>query len=394
MFSRRTAWNRATNRLAERVEQARREGAGYLDLTETNPTRVGIAYPDSAIIEALSHPEALEYDPDPQGRLAAREAICQVYADRGITVQPEDILLTASTSEAYAWLFKLLADPGDEALVPRPSYPLFQYLSGLEGVETIGYPLALHESWEIDLDALGEAVTPKSRAVVVVSPNNPTGSFLKRHELEALDALAAEHGLALVGDEVFAEYPLVEDSTRAACVLQAEKALGFSLGGLSKLAGLPQMKLGWIVIGGPAGQREEARQRLEIVADTFLSVGTPVQRAAPALLSSGASIRRGIQARIGANLETLKAMVPETSGCSVLPCEGGWSAVLRVPAIMPEEEWVVSLFEREKVLVHPGYFFDFPSAAYLVLSLLPREADFQAGVSGILSLLRTSGTPG
>ncbi len=394
MFSRRTAWDRATNRLAERVEQARRQGAGYIDLTETNPTRVGIATPASAILEALSHPDALEYDPDPQGRLAAREAICQVYAGRGIVVQPEDILLTASTSEAYSWLFKLLADPGEEALVPRPSYPLFQYLSGLEGIETIGYPLTLQESWEIDFDALREALTPRSRAIVVVSPNNPTGNFLKRHELEALEALGAEHGLALVGDEVFAEYPLVEDSGRADSILQAEKTLSFSLGGLSKLAGLPQMKLGWIVMGGPADKREEARQRLEIVADTFLSVGTPVQRAAPALVKSGASIRRGIQARIGANLETLKAMVPEASGCRVLPCEGGWSAVLRVPAVMPEEEWVLSLFEKEKVLVHPGYFFDFPSPAYLVLSLLPREADFRAGVAGILGLLASHAAPG
>ena len=394
MFSRRTAWDRATNRLAERVEAARRDGSAYIDLTETNPTRVGISYPATEILDALSDPGALEYDPDPQGRLAAREAICEVYAARGIAVQPEDVLLTASTSEAYGWLFKLLADPGEEVLVPRPSYPLFQYLAGLEGIETIGYPLTLQGAWQIDLDSLRDALTPRSRAVVVVSPNNPTGNFLKRHELASLEALAAGSGLALVGDEVFAEYPLVGDPSRAAGILEAREALCFSLGGLSKLAGLPQMKLGWIVVGGPADRRREARQRLEIVADTFLSVGTPVQRAAPDLLRSGASIRRAIQERTGANLEALKTMVPEAGGSQVLPCEGGWSAVLRVPAVMSEEDLVLSLLDRERVLVHPGYFFDFPAPAYLVLSLLPREGDFRAGVSGILACLAAHGAAG
>ena len=393
MFSRRTAWDRATNRLAERVEEARRGGSEYLDLTETNPTRVGIPYPANEILDALSDPGALEYDPDPNGRLAAREAICEVYAGRGLAVQPEDVLLTASTSEAYGWLFKLLADPGAAVLVPRPSYPLFQYLADLEGVETVGYPLTLQESWQIDFDSLRGVLTPSSRAVVVVSPNNPTGNFLKRHELEVLEALGAGRGLALIGDEVFAEYPLTEDTARAG-ILEAREALSFSLGGLSKLAGLPQMKLGWIVVGGPADQRREARQRLEIVADTFLSVGTPVQHAAPALLKSGASIRRAIQARTGANLASLKAMVPQASGCQVFPCEGGWSAVLRIPALMSEEDWVLSLLEEERVLVHPGYFFDFPFPAFLVLSLLPREADFRRGVSGILACLSGHGAAG
>jgi len=387
MFSRRTSWDRATNRLAERLEQARRDGVELLDLAETNPTKVGLSTPDREILEALAHPDALEYDPDPRGRLAARQAIVKVYEARGVAVRPEDILLTASTSEAYGWLFKLLGDRGEEVLVPRPSYPLFQYLSGLEGIETAGYPLSLQGSWHIDLDALRESATEQTCAIVVVSPNNPTGNYLKRDELQGLEAFAAGRGLAIVGDEVFAEYPLREDVSRAASILEASAALTFSLGGLSKLAGLPQMKLGWMVLGGPEALRDEALQRLEIVADTYLSVGSPVQRAAPALLQAGASIRRAIQQRIAANFETLQAGVPESSGCRVLPCEGGWSAVLRVPAVMSEEEWVLSLLDQEHVLVHPGYFFDFQSPAYLVLSLLPREADFREGIDRILGRL-------
>jgi aspartate/methionine/tyrosine aminotransferase len=394
MFSRRTAWDRSTNRLAERVEQARLEGSEVLDLTETNPTRAGISYPAAGILSCLAHPEALDYDPDPRGGLAARQAICEIYAARGIAVQSEDILLTASTSEAYGWLFKLLADPGEEVLIPRPSYPLFQYLSGLEGIETIAYPIHWNGAWEIGQEALSDAVTPRTRALVVVSPNNPTGNYVKRRELEGLAALAAGGRLALIGDEVFAEYPLVEDPARAASVLEAEGALSFSLGGLSKLAGLPQMKLGWIAVGGPAELRREARQRLEIVADTYLSVGTPVQKAAPALLKAGFQVRGAIRARTRANLKTLQAVIPPSSGCQVLPCEGGWSAVLRVPAIMTEEEWVLTLLEKERVLVHPGYFFDFASPAYLVLSLLPREADFREGVSRILARLAGHGRSG
>ena len=391
MFSRRTAWDRSTNRLADRVEQARLEGAEYLDLTETNPTRVGIAYPAAEILQSLSHREVLEYEPDPQGLLAARLAVCEVYAGRGIAVGPEDIFLTASSSEAYAWLFKLLADPGDVVLVPRPSYPLFQYLSGLEGVERVDYPMHLHESWEIDLEPLRDSVTSRTRAIVLVSPNNPTGNYVKKSELEALEDLAGGRSVALIGDEVFAEYPLVEDAGRAASVLQSTRALAFSLGGLSKLAGLPQMKLGWIALGGPETLRREARERLEIVGDTYLSVGTPVQKAAPSLLKAGALARGAIAARIGANLEALKALVRDSSGCRALPCEGGWSVVLRVPAILSEEELVLSLMENDRVLVHPGYFFDFPGPAYLVLSLLPRPADFREGVARILGRLERHG---
>jgi len=388
MFSSRTAWDRSTNRLAALLEGRRNSGDPVLDLTETNPTRVGIAYPEMEILRALADPAAMSYEPDPRGLPAAREAIARTLLERGVGVDPGDLLLTASTSEAYAWIFKLLADPGDEVMVPRPSYPLFDYLSRLDSVRPVPYPLSPDRSWSLDLEALAAHTGPAARAVVVVSPNNPTGTYLKRGELRGLASFCREKGMALIGDEVFAEYPAGPDPERASSVLQAEGVLTFTLGGLSKLAGLPQLKLGWIGLGGPEDLRREARERLELIGDTYLSVNTPVQQAAPALLELSRSIRREIQARVEANRRLLRGRVGPDSPCGALPGEGGWSAVLRVPAVMSEEDWVLSLLERDRVLVHPGYFFDFPSPAYLVLSLLPREGDFLEGLERILARLQ------
>jgi aspartate/methionine/tyrosine aminotransferase len=308
-----------------------------------------------------------------------------VFAQRGVPVSPEDIVLTASSSEAYAWLFKLLADPGDAILVPRPSYPLFEYLTRLEGVELRPYSLGWDGDWSLDCEELDKALDSSARAVVVVSPNNPTGTYLKVPELRALEEICSRRGVALVGDEVFAEYPHGQDAQRAVSVLEGRRILSFSLGGLSKLCGLPQMKMGWIALGGPDEIRKEARERLELVADTYLSVNTPVQRGAGALIEMGSAIREAIRLRIGHNLHFLREAVKGESSCRVLPCEGGWMAVLQVPAVLSEEEWVLSLLTEDSVLVHPGHFFDFPTPAFLVLSLLPTPRDFQEGLGRIVS---------
>jgi alanine-synthesizing transaminase len=385
MFSFRTAWNRSSNRLTRLLEERRRAGELILDLTETNPTRVGLPVAQADFLRSLSDPASLIYEPEPMGLPGARRAVAAVFEERGITVSPEDLLLAASSSEAYSWLFKLLADPGESILVPRPSYPLFEYLTRLEGIEIRPYSLHWDGDWSLDCAELAKQVSASSRAIVVVSPNNPTGTYLKRSELQALQGLCSKFGVALIGDEVFAEYPHGEDPARAASVLESTEILSFSLGGLSKLAGLPQMKLGWIALGGPVAVRNEARERLELLADTYLSVNTAVQRSAAALLEAGKVIRHAILDRVHENLRFLRAAVRHASSCQVLPCEGGWSAVLRVPAIVSEEEWVLALLREDSVLVHPGYFFDFPGPAFLILSLLPAPKDFQEGVGRILA---------
>jgi aspartate/methionine/tyrosine aminotransferase len=383
MFSTRTPPDLAPNRLtlAERAIRAR--GVRLIDLTETNPTRVGLRYPEQALA-ALAAPEGLGYDPHPFGLPAARERVAAELAAGGTPVDPSRVVLTASTSEAYAYLFKLLCDPGDEVLVPAPSYPLFEHLTRLELVAVRPYPLDFHGTWSIDAHAVEAGITPRTRAVLVVSPNNPTGSIVSRGDLAALARLCASRGLALVGDEVFADYPIDPRPDRAR-VLDQQEALGFSLGGLSKSAGLPQMKLGWIAAGGPAPLVEAALARLEIVCDTFLSVSTPVQRAAGALIEAGRGVRAQILERVTANLRELQALAAAHPACSVLRVEGGWSAVVRVPATRTEESLVLDLLEHDHVLAHPGYFFDFPHEAFLVVSLLPPPAEFREGAGRLLA---------
>jgi alanine-synthesizing transaminase len=388
MFSARTGWTRAPNRLSTVVEARRRSGAPLLDLTETNPTRAGLSAP-ADILAALADPAALAYAPEPLGRRDAREAIAADGRRRGAEIDPDRLVLTASTSEAYAFAFKLLCDPGDTVLVPRPSYPLFEYLAGLESVQVRPYPLLYDGTWHVDLAELAEALTDRTRAIVVVSPNNPTGSFVKEAEADALRALAARHGAALVSDEVFADFPLREDPGRALTLFTDGPALTLCLGGLSKSCGLPQLKLAWMALSGPAAAREEARARLEVVADTYLSVSTPVQQAAPSVLARAAELQAPIRDRIGANLGVLRSAARDTPA-TLLDVEGGWSAVLHVPATRSEDEWVIGLAEEDGVLVHPGYFFDFPREAYLVLSLLPPAHAFAEGVARIVERVRRS----
>ena len=386
MFSARTGWNLAANRLSSLRAAKRLGGARVLDLTETNPTRVGIAYPPD-LLAPLADPGSLRYEPAPRGLAAAREAVADDYRRRGATTDPARIVLTSSTSEAYAWLFKLLCDPGDAVLVPRPSYPLFDFLARLESVDTHPYPLTYDGEWHLSPEAVARAITPRTRALVLVSPNNPTGSYVKRAEGEALLALCAERGLAVVADEVFADYAFAPDPRRRPSLAEDGPALAFSLGGLSKSCGLPQLKLAWIAVAGPESLRRPALERLEVVADTYLSVSTPVQRAAAAVLARRPELQGPIAERVSANRDALRRRLDRGSAASMLRGEGGWSAVLQVPATESEEDLVTRLLEEHDVLVHPGYFFDFAGEAYLVLSLLPPPEEFAQAVDRILGVL-------
>jgi alanine-synthesizing transaminase len=354
---------------------------------------VGLPYPNQAIAGALARAPIATYDPAPLGQASARAAVAADYARSGVVVDPERMVLTASSSESYSFLFKLCCDPGDAVLVPEPSYPLFEFLTRLEGVVPVGYRLAFDGVWHIDFGSVTEALTRarrdghRPRAVIVVNPNNPTGSFLKRDELERLSAIAGKEDLAIVSDEVFAGYPFGPDPERVTTAA-ADPALGdgasvFSLGGLSKSCGLPQLKLGWIVAGGRDAARSIAA--LELIADTYLSVATPVQAALGDLLALGAEIRAAIAARVAENRARLLAALPPESGCTVVPAEGGWSAILRVPASRSDEAWAAALATEAGVLVQPGYFFDLRGGTFLVLSLLPVPDLFAAGIARLVA---------
>jgi alanine-synthesizing transaminase len=381
-FSSRLNWDLAPNRLSLLLREKRAAGAPILDLTESNPTAAGFAYPSDAILSALADPRSLQYQPAAAGMPSARSAVSEYYAG---TVNPERVLLTASTSEAYSLVFKLLANPGDEVLVPAPSYPLFDFLAALDSVRVVQYPLVYHGSWNIDFDALSRSITPRSRAIVLVNPNNPTGSFLKQSELAPLLALCREHNLAIISDEVFADYLLDEQAPLVRSLTGTNDVLTFCLSGLSKVAGLPQLKLGWIVTGGPSADREQAFERLELIADTYLSVGAPVQWAAPALLGLRGELQRQILSRVRANRAFLAGQIGPASPWKLLATEGGWYAILEAPRIQSEEQWVVSLLAEDDVVVQPGFFFDFEREAFLVISLLTQEDVFGEGVRRILA---------
>jgi len=384
MLASRTQWKLPPNRLTEMLQARRRAGLPIIDLTESNPTRCGIQYPADDILAALSAPESLIYEPSAKGLLPAREAVVAYYAEKGVTVDPEQILLTASTSEAYSFLFRLLANPGDRVLVPRPSYPLFDFLATLNDVALDAYPLTYSAHWRVDLAALRELVTPRTRAVLVVNPNNPTGSFLQRDELTDMIELCRAHGLALVSDEVFADYPFAPNPDHVVSVAETSDVLTFALGGISKLLGLPQMKLAWICATGPAEALNDALARLEIIADTYLSVNTPVQRALPRWLALRDKLTEQILTRVLTNRHYLVDRTRPPHACQCLEAEGGWYAVVRVPRTRSEEELVLELLDQDSVLVHPGYFFDFDVEGYLVVSLLPPPEVFREGIGKIL----------
>lgn len=384
MFSNRLQSDLSANRLATSLARARAEGRALIDLTESNPTRAGFTYP-SDLLAPLGDRRGLCYVPEPLGMADARRAVAADYARRGIDVDPDRVVLTTSTSEACSLLFKVLCNPGDEVLIPRPSYPLFEHLAGLDAVSARPYDLEYQGRWAIDAASVDRAWSPRTRAVLAVSPNNPTGSYVRTDELAALAGRCRWREAALVADEVFADYAWSADGARSAgSVLGVEDALAVSLGGLSKTVGLPQVKLGWLAVGGPGALAGELMKRLELASDTYLSVSTPVQLAAGNLLERGAPVRAQIQARVSANRRVLVAEALRVPSTEVLAADAGWYSVLQVPSLTPEDDLVVSLVEEDGVVAHPGYFFDFPRESFLVVSLLAPEDRFADGVSRIL----------
>ena len=383
MLSRRLPLHVEINALTRTAADRRARGQPIVDLTESNPTRVGVAYPPD-LLDELASAAALRYEPQALGLTSAREAVARDHARRGVDVDPGRIVLTASTSEAYAWLFKLLCDAGDTVLVPRPSYPLFEHLTQLEGVTSIPFDLECHGHWEIDFASI-EGAPPNTRAVIVVTPNNPTGSYITPTELDRLFAMCRDRGWALIADEVFADYRLEVEAPLTDVAARADVP-AFTLGGLSKTAGLPQLKLGWIVAGGPPAACNAALAGLELIADSFLSVNTPVQVALGNLLERASIVRTQIHDRVRGNLSLLRQTAKVFPACDALKVEGGWSGVIRVPATRTEEQLILELLNHEGILVHPGYFFDFPHEAFVVVSLLPTADVFNDATARLMRL--------
>lgn len=392
MFSSRFTWSLHANRLSRLQETKRAAGVEILDLTESNPTQACLAYDQQEILAALAAPQALRYEPASRGLLVARQAIADYYTSLGRRVTPDALHLTASTSEGYAYLFKLLANPGEEVLAPQPSYPLFDFLTALESVQLIHYPLRYHaaQGWRIDLETLAASISTKTRALIIVNPNNPTGSFINHDELAALNGLCREHDLALIFDEVFSDYGCGHEEQRVATAVGNDATLTFVMGGLSKTLGLPQMKLAWIHVNGPQALREEAQERLDFISDTYLSVGAPVQHATAKLLALRQEMQQQIRARITANEGFLHAQVGRLPSVEILKREGGWCAILAIAKQFAEEKFTVNLLEQDNLLVHPGYFFDFEKEGFLVVSLLTEPAIFQEGIVKMLARLAVS----
>jgi len=382
-FSRRTDWNTEESDLARAHRQRAQAGLPIADLTASNPTRCGFDY-DPELLAALTDPKALVYDPQPRGILSAREAVCRYYADHGVSLHPEHIVLTTSTSEAYSYLFRLLCDPGSEILFPQPGYPLFDFLAVVDDVGLKAAPLVYDHGWQIEPEGFRRAITPKTRAIVLVHPNNPTGHFIKPWEAGELGQLCREFDLSLIVDEVFLDYGFEGNFTSFAAGLDGVPV--FVVSGLSKISGLPQMKAAWIVATGP--QSRAALERLEVIADTFLSMNAPVQWALPKWLEGREAIQCQIRERVAANLTELDRQIAALSEVNRLALEGGWYATLRIPALQPDEQTVLELLERG-VWVHPGYFFGMAESGWLVVSLLGPKQEFRAGVTGLVAYLAT-----
>ena len=392
MFAKRTNWNLAPNRLSEALATHRAAGKPLLDLTVSNPTECGFNYDGSAILNALSNPAALSYEPNPRGLESARRAVAGYYADRNEDVSAEDIFLTTSTSEAYSYIFRTLCDPGDELLIPSPSYPLFDFLADIQDVSLVRYPLdyfkrdrkAVNDhGWQIDFHALEQAITPRTRGVIVVHPNNPTGHFAKRAEIAKLNSICSAREMAIIADEVFLDFALEEN--RPASFAANRGAPTFTLSGLSKISGLPQMKAAWLIVGGPQPWKSEALARLEVIADTYLSVNAHVQLAIPKFLEQRHAFQEEVVSRVRRNLAELDRQLATQKACSRLPVEGGWCTVLRVPATRSDEDLAIELVTAQGVSVHPGLFYEFPADGYLVVSLITPERTFTEGSSRLLS---------
>jgi alanine-synthesizing transaminase len=389
MFSHRTNWKLAPNALTQAIAEVRASGQRILDLSISNPTQAGIQPDAEIVLAALSDPQAMFYDPQPRGLLSARQAVCHYYRESHevFDLNPEPLFLTTSTSEAYTYVFRLLANPGDEILVPKPSYPLFEFLADLADVKLVPYPLVYDHGWQIDFDSLYKAATPQTRAVIVVHPNNPTGSYARGDETAALNAFCRENDSALIVDEVFLDYAH-DGEPRSSFVSNAD-ALTFTLSGVSKISALPQMKLAWLAVSGPEERVSPALARLEVIADTYLSLNAPVQLAAPVLLGQRKQVQPLLLDRLRVNLGELdRQLASQPSSCTRLQTEGGWYAVVRVPAVQNDEELAVEFVRKMAVIVHPGHFYDFSSDGYLVLSLIAEPAEFREGVARLLQVVQ------
>jgi alanine-synthesizing transaminase len=390
-FARRTSWNLTTNRYSEALEAHRRAGRELLDLTASNPTKIGLRYREDELLRALSNRDALHYDPQPKGLLAAREAIVAYYAAHAAKISPDDVILTTSTSEAYSFLFRLLCDPGDAVLVPTPSYPLFDFLADIQDVKLFPYELVHDHGWQMEVMSLfnaidrAEAAGAPCRAILAVHPNNPTGSYLKPRELDLLNNVCAENDMAIIADEVFLDYSLAVQSPLTFAA--NHDALTFTLSGLSKIAGLPQMKIAWIAASGPPTLKHAALGRLEVIADTYLSMNAPIQLALAAMLDERKTIQPQLVERVRTNLAELDAQLSGQKLCHRLQVEGGWYAIVRVPARGSDEDLAIALLEQENVLIQPGHFYDFAADGHLVVSLITPVADFAEGMKRLLAFV-------
>lgn len=384
MFAKRTAWNLATNELSQTLTRLRNSGKQIVDLTISNPTHCGFATDSDAILKALANPASLTYEPDPRGLESARRAVSAYYAEHGVQAPIESLFLTTGTSEAYSFAMRLLCEPGDEVLVPEPSYPLLGFLADIEDVKLVPYPLVFHDGWQMDLSALEEKITRRTRAVVVIHPNNPTGNYCRAEDAARLTALCSERGLAIIADEVFLDFA-VEGPTRPSFAGNSE-ALTFTLSGLSKIAGLPQMKASWMLVSGPEPFRRSALERLDVIADTFLSMNAPIQTAIPGFLALRADFQRQLLSRVRENLAELDRQLDGSSFCRRLPVEGGWYVVLCLESSGSDEDFAIELLSRKGVYIHPGHFYDFPGEGYLVASLIGPSADFAEGIGRLISL--------
>jgi alanine-synthesizing transaminase len=383
MFSQRTNWKLTPNRYTQAIEEARTKNIPFIDLTVANSTQCGLYYDTAAILAAFQNPEALSYDPQPQGLLSARQELARYYLqDHHEKVDPESVFLVTSTSEAYSFLFRLLCDPQDEVLVPTPSYPLFDFLADLQDVRLVRYPLEYAQGWLIDFKSLVAAITPRTRAILLVHPNNPTGSYIRGEEAKRLNELCREHNLALIVDEVFLDYPFGD--TRVRSFAANQDALTFTLSGLSKVAALPQMKIAWFVVSGPATLTRPAVERLGVIADTYLSMSAPAQYAIPGLLAQRVSLRMQLLERVRANRAELQRQLRGNAKCELLDAGGGWYAVIGVRTARSDEDIALDLLQKKQILVHPGHFYDFRQDGHFVFSLIG-SAEFREGIARFLT---------
>ncbi len=384
MFSERTNWQLESNRLGEALAKHRQSGQPILDLTASNPTTCGFRYHSGSLLRALSDPKAIVYDPDPRGLPVARRAIVDYYASHQVQLSTEDLILTTSTSEAYSFVFRLLCNPGDEILIPEPSYPLFAYLAQIQDVKLVPYALIYDHGWQIDFHGLQNSITDRTRAVIVVHPNNPTGHFTAPAEISELNRICAGRGLAVIADEVFLDFAISQPAPRSFAATR--EALTFTMSGVSKICGLPQMKLAWLVASGPQNLKASSLERLEIIADTYLSMNAPAQYALPTFLDQRAEFQSQVRARVQKNLAALDRRLTEQKSCARLDVQAGWYAVLRIPATRSDEDLALLLLETKGVYAHPGHFYDFPTDGFLVVSLITPEEDFAEGIEQLLSM--------